>query len=447
MKNKKIIFVFCILYSSLCSKAQLGETAFHLNSSFNHTVSNPLIRYSENYNTTIAYYEKNFRGIFVIYNDLLPINDTIELPFNCYVLDFEILNGLIYFCGQRANSSISSDAIVGKFDFLTYVNTLGNTILMNIDIIPLPRDICKLEKMVVYNYYNNQTQILEPLVMAIGYGGNFNMDDMTYDQDAYFFIARNMTNSLVWTEELTQRFYDIVETDNYVILVGTELNPPFPNPIGFKKLRKDNPLSNIKDVFHVCYLREPEPLTFVLAENIQGTDIFVTSTHALIGGREGTVVRCFNAETMKMINSQFVPSYWGKTQPYELQHIHGTDTLLILQGYTDAIEPMILYINYNEQNNYITPIEYYVGFDFYSIDKYYKKGYIATGYSASNPVYLIRDVNQDVVCVIQEYFEVEIIPNHTLKSNNDLLNIAPCNSTTIFTSFTSSSANFTTDCP
>ena len=68
-------------------------------------------------------------------------------------------------------------------------------------------------------------------------------------------------------------------------------------------------------------------------------------------------------------------------------------------------------------------------------------------HTVSNPVYLIREVNQDEVCVIQEYFGVEIIPNHTLKSNNDLLNIAPCNSTTIFTSFTSSSANFTTDCP
>lgn len=446
MRKKIILSVLIVLICSFSTNAQIGEVAYHLEASFNMANGRPIVRSMYNTNISVSYYEENFHGIFVIHKYTSTLNDTIELPFNHYVSDFEILNENLYFCGEKVNSLISSTSIVGKFNILHFANT-GN-IRIEIDSIPIPREINHLNKMIVYEYNNLSTQTTDTLMMAIGYGMDFDEDNELFENHIDFFVAKDVTDSLTWLETFpNERYHDIVETDKYVVLVGSELNAPNPNPIGFRRLEKNSPTSSVKDEFHYCYLLEPEPLTYIMAENIEGTDEFVTATFASIGGVDGTVIRQFDASSVSMINSQFIPSLWGKVEPYELKHMHGTDTLLLLQYATEASETMTFYIDYPQQTSYSTIFEYYPDWNFYSIDRHYDTEYIAIGYSASNPVYLIKDINLPPNCVIQEVIDIIDIPNYTLTSYPSYMGINTLNSNLILILSSYYSVNFITDCP
>lgn len=443
--KKVIILVLTVILGSFCVKAQINEMAYHLDADYYHHNNKPIVRYYSGGNFIVSYYEEGFNGVFVLHKyNSLP-NDTIKLPTGYYAYDFEILDDVLYFCGEKVRSSVSSSAIVGNLDLSPFLNPPGN-VHLEIDSIFFDRDIYKLNKMIAYEYNNPITQNVEHLIMAIGNGKNFDDNNVVFNDHIDFFVAKSsILSSFVWLDTFpNHKYFDITATTKHIVLIGRDLRLDF---FGFKKIEKDNPISSVKDTFYHCSLQDQEPLTSIVAENIEGTDEFVTATFASIGGADGTVVRRFNAGTTNMINSQFIPLQCEKDQPYELQHIHGTGTLLLLQGcISDSIGSVINYLNYTRQSNYSSIFEAFPEFEFYSIDKYFGTRYIAMGYSATNPAYLIRNINLSARCVKQYPVNIGIISNHAVSPIYDYMPCAITHFGINLIIVTSNNVNFIIDC-
>ncbi len=441
MKYKIFLLALCAFFCSLSVKAQIG-TAYYLNENYSHHQNTPLVRYCQLTNITISYFEKSTYGVFVITDQTGSFCKRIDLPTGHYVYDFEILGDYIYFCGEKVNSSASSNAFIGSFDFVSFVN--GIAVPMDIEKVSLPRDQSRLNKMIAY-YMNQTLPPSNPIVMAVGYGE----DNGTVNNNGInFFIAKSPNQQLMWLETFpTERYHDIIATKDYIVLVGARLFSNFNNTIAIKKIKKSNPLSNDKDILYHCSFPHPEPLTFVVGEDISGTNEFVISSFATIDGINGTILRRYKAETMEEINSQFIPSLWGKTQPHELKHILGTDKLLLVQSGSNSDEPLIIQIDYNVVSNYTSIAETYKKWAMYSIDRHDYPKYIAIGHSANNPVFLVNDINSSAPCITLKSIDIIFTPSYPLSSIQDPMGNSSDYTEGIPNIYTFSNTNYTITCP
>ena len=411
MAKKIIVLALCAFFCSVSAKAQF-DSVFHLESKYYyHEKGKPIVRFSKSTGVRISYFEKDFHGVFTMF-DLGGFSRSIDLPFGHYVYDFEILDDHIYFCGEKVNSSTNSSAFVGKFDFNSFVFNQVS-VQMSIDTFYLDRDTYWLNKMIVYDYLNPISQEVKQIVMAVGYGediGTVNNNGID------FFIAEDIANHLAWIDTFpNERYHDIIVTNDYVILAGIRLYPYFNNTIAFRKISKTNPISSCKDTLYYCDLPHYEPGTFIVGEHIIGWNNFVTATFANINGKDGTIIREYKADDMQMVNSQFIPSQWEKTQPFELKDMQ-KNKLLLLQGSTDGTEALVFHLNLSQNSNYSSIYESYQRWDCHSIDRYISNKYIAAGISATNPAFYIKDClsSNKIPCITRKDIDIENTPNYTL---------------------------------
>ncbi len=447
MAKKIIVLALCAFFCSLSVKAQLpiDDKAFYLDRSYTINENMPIVRYHQGFNLIVSSYEKGFRSIFSLISNNNQVRHTVELPSKYYVYDFEILGNDLYFCGEIANSTLNTYAIIGRFDLQTFINNPG-TVQMEIYSIPFQREHCRLNKMVAY--YDNSNS---PIVMAIGYGED--IDDVIGNINGIDFLAEIDFGLLIPNLSITsfpgERYHDILETARYITLIGADVT--MNHTVGFRKLDKANLNSNIKDDFYFCNFPHPEPLTFIVGESFQSSDKIATATFATIDGIDGTIIRKYDTRGMVMYDSHFIPSIWGKTQPYELKHIYNTEKLLMVQSSTAGTETLIFHLDINHSEDYLTIYEYYHGWDFYSLDRFYQPacnpGYIAAGYSANYPVYLINNVDTTGGCTNKVPI---IIENRNDYDLNRIYKPVVSNSNFVNPSYTSSSSiivNFIVDCP
>ena len=438
MAKKIILLSLCAFFCLVSAKAQsVNDRAFHLENGYNLNETIPIVRYHQGYNLMVSTYEKSFRSIFVL-ADNNQARHIIELPSKHYVYDFEILGNMLYFCGEKVNSSTHSCPIYGTLDLQAFRINPSNVVMI-IDTIPFPRDESRLNKMVVYNYNGS------PIVMAIGYGED--MDNVIGNINGIDFLFRYEPNLSNTDLALLpgERYHDIVETASYIALVGAKINNT--NNIGFRKIDKANQSSVIRDYFYSCDFLHPEPLTYIVGECLQSSDKIVIATFATIDGTDGTIIRKYDTRRMVMYDSHFIPSIWGKTQPYELKHIYGTDKLLMVQSSTAGTETLIFHLDINHSNDYSTIYEYYQDWYFYSLDRFNYPGYIATGYSANYPVYLVNDANNLGTCSSQVPITIESTEDYDLHGVHLPITFNQITLGSIPAPSSSAIVNFNIDCP
>ncbi len=439
MAKKIILSALCAFFCLVSAKAQsVNDRAFHLENGYNLNETIPIVRYHQGYNLMVSTYEKSFRSIFVL-ADNNQARHIIELPSKHYVYDFEILGNMLYFCGEKVNSSAHSCPIYGTLDLQAFWINPSN-VVMTIDTIPFPRDESRLNKMVVYNYNGSL------VIMAIGHGEDMNNSSTNTNGIDFLFKYEVNFGNLDLALLPGERYYDIIETSGFVALIGIKVNNI--NSVGFRKIDKANPNSVVRDYFYSCDFPHPEPLTYIVGECLQSADKIVTATFASIGGIDGTVIRKYDIGRMDMFDSHFIPSHsWGKTQPHELKHIYNTEKLLMVQSSTAGIETLIFHLDINHSEDYSTIYEYYQDWYFYSLDRFNYPGYIATGHSANYPVYLINDVNNLGTCSSQVPITIESTDDYDLHGVHLPITFNQITLGAIPAPSSSAIVNFNIDCP
>ena len=457
---KKFLITLLAVFSSIAVNAQIGDIGMHydgMGCQEGHSV--PIVR---KYKTgvIISYHESQGCGYFnIMFNNSTDIR-VVKLDPGHYVCDFEILNNHVYFCGLHTSSSTSATALLGCFKLTSLANPSDqnpSTTIYKTEFSIDGRDFSKLEKMVVYNCQNTT-----PVVMAVGYGHNCGeFDSPNYCSNTIDFMAigtptttNDAWNQIGVTLFPKERYHDIIETKNHIILVGTIVNATAVNPIGFRKIEKVNPMSAVKDKFYYCQLSEPEPLTYILGEGIDDTDHFVTSTFGMIGGRNGIVVRTFDAANMDMLHAQFIKvEVNNKVRPYDMQYMSETGELIMLQYSVEAPSSRFYYIppyhGLSVGDIYTSKYEFYIGASgwLYSLDKYNAGMYIAKGCGNGAPIlYAKTTLSSDEDCSIRRIADIEILHQESMSVLQRQMNFATLSLSPSLLNYTLDSKNIIIDC-
>ena len=344
----------------------------------------------------VSYHEEDKKGIFSLLDGGIVVN-TLSLPDFHFVTDFEIDGGIVYFCGEYIVSSSSTIAILGSFSLADfYIQS------QHIDFYGFNAK--------THAYFKKMEMFFDPILMqniitAIGHSYDKDLNGNRSNQSDFLAILDGSFSFFNYYDFLPtdEIYHDVIETDNYIVLSGGIANQG--NTLAFRRIDKANyNIPNVNDIYTII-LPHLEPLTYLLGEGLDGTDIFITSTYAEINNTFGTILRTYDASTMDEIQDQFIPSSLGeKTEPYELKYMNN-DTVLLLQYSTSSPETKIYYIDPIptpiNNNFYVVNCEYYPNRDFYSLDKYSQNNYIAIGISARNISYAVRYISSNSVsCAI-----------------------------------------------
>ena len=408
--------IFTFLLAVLCCtsiNAQIGgEMGFRLDVPYNNAHTTPLVR-SVDETTIVAYYEHSFRGVFVVMEQGNLTPDTIELPHYHYVYDFELMGNMVYFCGKVADTSDVYDpkelALIGNFDISPFLNNGTTTTIKykKFDLVE-GKDHNKLKKMVAYKDTQDSIYIL-----AIGESFLCDTTNQPCHSGLDFFISINMTSNSIpeIATFATERYHDIIETDNHVVLVGGDISGTTSNnAVCFRRIRKYNIQSPERDELYLMDSPNIEPSTFVYGTQIEGSDRFITSTFGHVNGFDGSVIRTFNASDMEMLHAQFIPSMGEKTQPYELCYVPETEKVLLLQLSTENPATRIYNIDPYATQNYTTTWEYHPSCFFHSLNMYQDDEYIAMGLAGQTLAFYARNVLYDGFhCVNKVNVDVEMI--------------------------------------
>lgn len=370
--------------------SQNADIGFDLNTSYNMAYNRPIIRAVSD-SIIVSYHEVSHHGVFSLLVNNSSVAKTIELPQYYFAKDFEILNGTIYFCGERFDGNFKSSAVLGKLlvnDFLT-----SSSININFITFREKKAHFELKKMEVYRHQN-----LGDVIISIGSSNDYETvihnNDTTIQinnsKDFLIVADSSLTIYLDYYEFNDEIYHDVIETDNHIILAGILRSNTYQYSTLFRKIEKSNYNSNSKDNRFICsYTTHQEPLTFVLGEGLIGSNRFVTSTFANINGVNGTILRTYNVSNMVNTHNQFIPAKTDeKTEPLELKYMNPI-TLLLLQ-YSTISGTQIFRLSPTPSNSYNVEFEYLLNRNFYSLDKYSQDSYIAIGYSVSNIAYAAR---------------------------------------------------------
>lgn len=413
MRRYLLIVLLLILTSGTVSSQIGGETGFILDVPYNHAYSTPLIR-SVNDTTIVSYYENDYHGVFVVMKNNSLQAYTIELSHHCYVYDFEILGNIVFFCGKRIDVldlfNTDEHALLGWFSLSTLTGGSTNISVDYKEFDVAGMDHNKLKRMVTYKDNQNCKRIL-----AIG--ESFLCDSLNQPpchSEIDFFVNINASSNY-YIDELfifnDEVYHDIVETENYAILVGNDLSTSTSNSICFRKIMKHNIQYTERDYLYRINMPHIEPYTFIYGTQIDGIDRFITSTFGRINGVDGTVLRTFNASNdLVMMGAQFIPATSEKVQPYELTYIPGNGKVLLLQLSTNNPSTRIYTIDPYATQNYQTIREYSPNWTFYSLDKYSSDKYIVMGTTGTTPAFYARNVLYNTPhCVNQKIVDVKKI--------------------------------------
>ena len=391
---KKYLITLLAVFSSIAVNAQIGsEMGFILDVPYNHAYSTPLVR-SMNDTVIVAYYEHDYHGVFVVMQNNSLRADTIELNHHQYVYDFEILGNSVFFCGKTIDvsnlSNTDEHALVGWFSLASLLGGGTNVTISYNEFDVAGRDHNRLKKMIVYKDSQNLKRI-----MAIGESFLCNTPNQPCHSGIDFFVNIDASNGFI--SELfpfsNEVYHDIIETENYVILVGGNISPSASNSICFRKIMKYDVLSTERDYLYRFDVPHIEPSTFIYGTQIEGSDRFITSTFGQINGIDGTILRTFKASNnLVMMNAQFIPAIGEKMQPYELTYVQATEKVLLLQLSTTNPTTRIYTIDPHATQNYQTIWEYSPNWTFYSLDMYSSDKYIAMGTTGLTPAFAARSV-------------------------------------------------------
>ena len=399
--KKIIIFLFALLSLNRVINAQVNsqnpDMIIDYTPNYSMTYNKPIVRGSLP-TEIVSYHEYDHRGVFslLISGNINVIN--IELEHLTFVRDFEVLDNVVYFCGERRISSSDVRAIFGQFSLTTLRNHISPTIHI-FELNYKNKSNAYLKKMEVYTDPNTGRDIL----MAVGHSFNKDVNGYHYDEKDFLAISHNGFAFFRYCEFNEEIYHDVIETENYIVLSGELANQG--QSLAFRRIKKANYNLQYIDSIYTINLPHLEPLTYLLGEGLNGTDTFITSTYAEINNTFGTILRTYDASTMDEIQDQFIPSSSDeKTEPYELKYMN-KDTTLLLQYSTSSPETKIYYIDPIptpiNNNFYVVNYEYYPNRDFYSLDKYSQNNYIAIGISARNISYAVRYISSNSVsCAI-----------------------------------------------
>lgn len=427
---KKYLITLLAVFSSIAVNAQIGsEMGFILDVPYNHAYSTPLVR-SMNDTVIVAYYEHDYHGVFVVLQNNSLQADTIELNHHQYVYDFEILGNSVFFCGKTIDISdlyhTEEHALVGWFSLASLLGGGTNVTISYNEFDVAGRDHNRLKKMIVYKDSQNLKKI-----MAIGESFLCNTPNQPCHSGIDFFASIDASYGFI--SELfpfsNEVYHDIIETDNYVVLVGGDFGISASNSICFRKIMKYNIQSVERDYLYKVDIPHIEPSTFIYGTQIGGNR-FITSTFGYINGKEGTIIRTYNASNMGMMAAQFIPSPGEKTQPYELTYVQETQKVLLLQLSTNNPSTRIYTIDPYPTQNYSTIWEYHPNWHLHSFDMYRNDEYIVMGTTGQTPAFYARNilynnpncVNQNTVNV-EKIDKFEILRLHIpLNMNNPIPN-------------------------
>ena len=448
--KKIIIFLFALLSLNRVINAQTslqnGDIVIDYASNYSMTYNRPIIRANSS-TEIISYHEEDHHGVFTLLNGAAMV-DRLELEYLTFVLDFEVVNGCVYFCGEKHYSSSNIKGIFGKFNLTEFTATNPSIDILEFDCGGKP--ITYFKKMEMFF----DPILMENIIVAIGhsykrdpYGNHYDENDFLTILEENSFISSNPSASIRCCEFPNETYHDVIETANFIVLSGELTNQG--NTLAFRRIDKTNyNIPNINDIYTII-LPHLEPLTYLLGEGLDGTDMFITSTFAEINNTNGTILRTYDATIMDELYAQFIPcDIDEKTQPYELEYMDATNKILLLQYSTSYPETKIFYIDPMPNNSYSVYHESFPNNDFYSLAKYTTDSYLAIGFSATNIVYADKytQLMAPINCVNKGRTKSVIELRFGLKSVSDSKSIITSLLTSLPLSLTKSSKGLSIYC-
>lgn len=194
----------------------------------------------------IAYYEVGGQGVFAYIPSLGAFSyNCAKIPERWHVLDFHVMDGIVYFCGYDAQNNTAllghfaiSNLIAGSASYqIFYDNNIGNYLTV-LNRIAIAKD--------------KQTGTLS--VMAIGRNDNTDPERNGSNRVVYLDNYYSGTPGCIFNTQSDDdpgRYWDVVTTESFFVMVGTRTFPT--NTMTLRKVHRGTSNAAFLSIFNQCY--------------------------------------------------------------------------------------------------------------------------------------------------------------------------------------------------
>ncbi len=358
---KKILFFLIVMAICASSMAQVvyAESVGASNS------DRGIVREND-----IAYYEVGGQGVFAYIPSLGAFSyNCAKIPERWHVLDFHVMDGIVYFCGYDAQNNTAllghfaiNNLIAGSVNYqINYDNNIGNYLTV-LNRIAIAKD--------------KQTGTLS--VMAIGRNDNTDPERNGANHVVYLDNYYSGTSGCIFNTQSDVdpgRYWDVVTTESFFVMVGTRTFPT--NTMTLRKVHRGTSNAAFLSDFNQCYYY---PCDYPFFSGIRTTalndDYIAAASYYNYGSTIDGKLQLFtiNTVTSQMdYNRRFIGlvfDYGDYTIPREIAYQPATRRVMVLGNIlTDSTSSFIidmdpfssaamdvpnLYFKY-ERNNNIPP--------------------------------------------------------------------------------------------
>ena len=279
-------------------------------------------------NLSVQYHNDNNYGYFTLFNNTTKsISAKIRITSsNLFVSDFRILNDTIYACGSHFTAPSTTKGIIFSIPVNSITTASAQFSVATID------SVAELTRMVVYKHPITQ----QVKIIAIGYSTkqetpylyHFSkvVECNTSNGTSFQHRVRNAYN----TNTTSERFFDIVETVDYIALAGGLTDT---DVVVLRKQAKNctNFFSGMIDTMYLYNIPIFAPLSAIHSCKLKSNNMAIAYLSTLSGNDFYTTVRQFNLSTMNM-SQTFSYLIGTKSEPDDMIYCDLTDTLYILQA-------------------------------------------------------------------------------------------------------------------
>lgn len=288
----------------------------------------------------MACYETGGRAVLLRASGTQFSLDSIVLSSKFHVKDMRVLNDELFFCGVHNDVFNSHTGQARNVAFLAHLHIPDfDNANVHVDFIELDSTIAnELNQMVVYDDGSGT-----PHIVALGSGTNASRRYTCAVECSYDATAVNIQYTVV--EAVSgERFYDVVETRNFVVVEGNYYNNPFaPFSIALHRGRKDDVLqSSDFRVLHYFPIQD-EPLVDNVVEAIHD-DIFIVASSSGNPSTLQTRVRAVDANALQMVASQEI-RLPNKAMPMEIKYFRAHDKVVMTQ-FGPLDDPQVFFSTY-----------------------------------------------------------------------------------------------------
>ncbi len=194
----------------------------------------------------IAYYEVGGQGVFAYIPSLGAFSyNCAKIPERWHVLDFHVMDGIVYFCGYDALNNTAllghfaiNNLIAGSVNYqINYDNNIGNYLTV-LNRIAIAKD--------------KQTGTLS--VMAIGRNDNTDPERNGANHVVYLDNYYSGTPGCIFNTQSDNdpgRYWDVVTTESFFVMVGTRTFPT--NTMTLRKVHRGTSNAAFLSDFNQCY--------------------------------------------------------------------------------------------------------------------------------------------------------------------------------------------------